>query len=377
MIPYGKQSIDEDDIAEVVKVLKGDWLTCGPKVAEFEEKLAEYCGAKYAVAVNSGTGALELSYMAIGLKPGDEVITTPLTFAATSNAFIYLGAKPVFVDIDAGSLNIDIGLIEQAITPQTKAIAIVDFAGRPCEFDKINEIAQKHNLFVVADGAHAIGASYKGRRVGGLVDFTTFSFHPVKAITTGEGGAVLTNSKEFYEKMKVLRHHGVVKKPEQGGWCYQIEEPGHNFRITDFQCALGISQLKKLDKFIAKRRDIVQKYNQAFKGIKEIILPSEGEDMKSAWHIYPIQFDLAKLKVGRKELFDSFKEQGIGVQVHYMPLHLHPFYQKAFGYKQGDFKVAEKYYEQAITIPLYPTMTDEEVEKVIATVKALVSQYAI
>ncbi len=377
MIPYGKQFIDDDDIKAVVDVLKGDWLTCGPKVLEFEEKLAEYCGAKYAVAVSSGTGALELSYMAIGIKQGDEVITTPLTFAATTNALIYLGAKPVFVDVEPDSLNIDPSLIEKAITEKTKAIAIVDFAGRPCEIDKINEIAKKHNLFVIEDGAHSIGAEYKGNKVGGLVDLTCFSFHPVKAMTTGEGGAVLTNNKEFYERMKALRHQGVVKKPEKGGWYYEIEEPSHNFRITDFQCALGISQLKKLDNFITKRRDIARQYNEAFAGIQEMILPRQGEDMKSAWHIYPIQFKLDRLKMNRRELFDSFKEQGIGVQVHYMPLHLHPFYQKAFGYQAGDFKIAEGYYEQAITIPLYPTMTDEDVKKVIDTVKGIISENAI
>ncbi len=367
-IPYGHQSIDKDDIKAMVEVLKGDWLTCGPKVLEFEGKLARYSGAKYAVAVSSGSTALSLAYLAAGIGNGDEVITTPLTFAATSNCLVHLGAKPVFVDIEADIFNIDPELVERAITKKTKAIAIVDFGGHPCDFDKIKAIARKYRLLIIEDAAHAVGSKYKGKKVGSLAGLTIFSFHPVKTMTTAEGGAVLTNSKEFYDKMKMLRHHGVEKKPEKGGWYYEINQPGYNYRITDIQCALGISQLKKLDKFIKRRREIVEKYNFAFADLKNIILPVEKSYAQSSWHIYPIQ-----IKTGdRQEIFDKFKEEGIGVQVHYIPLHLQPFYQTKFGYKQGDFPVAEKYYNRAITLPLYPAMTEEQIAKVIKVVKEII-----
>ncbi len=241
--------------------------------------------------------------------------------------------------------------------------------------DKILKIAAKHKLLVIEDAAHALGSEYKGRKVGSFADMTIFSFHPVKAITTGEGGAVLTNNKDFYEKLKILRHHGIVKKPEKGGWYYEIESPGHNYRITDFQCALGLSQLKKIDKFIKRRREIVAEYNGAFKNIKEIITPTERNYVKSAWHIYVIQLCLDRLKVGRREIFKELQEQGLGVQVHYIPLHLQPFYREKFGYKIGDFPIAEKYYERALTLPLFPKMNDKEIERVIKTVKKVINFY--
>ncbi|MDD2731836.1 MAG: UDP-4-amino-4,6-dideoxy-N-acetyl-beta-L-altrosamine transaminase [Candidatus Pacebacteria bacterium] len=366
-IPYGRQWIDEDDISEVVKSLNSDLLTQGPKVEEFEKAVAEYTGAEYGVAVSSGTAALELAYKVIGISDSDEIITSPLTFSATSNAFVNLGARPVFIDIEKDTLNIDPKEIENKITKKTKAVAVIDFAGHPCDFDEIKKIAKRHNLLIVEDASHAIGSSYKDKRIGSLSDLTVFSFHPVKNITTGEGGMVLTNNKELYEKLKVLRHHKIVKIPEKGGWCYDIEEPSSNFRISDFQCALGLSQLKKIDKFIQRRRDIAGRYNEAFKDIKNISLPREKEYAKSAWHLYIIQINSGRTK----ELFESFKEQGIGVQVHYIPVHLLSFYQKRFGFREGDFPIAENYYRKALTLPLFPKMTDYEVERVIKTVKKL------
>ena len=375
IIPYGHQWIDKNDIKEMVKVFKSDWLTQGLKVEEFEKKVARFCGVKYAVAVSSGTVALQLAYKAAGIKPGDEVITTPLTFAATSNMIVGCGAKPVFADVEEDTLNIDPEEIEEKITKKTKALAVVDFAGHPCDYDEIFKIVKKYKLLIIEDAAHALGSEYKGHRMGGIADMTIFSFHPVKLITTGEGGMILTNNKKFYEKLKILRHHGIIKKPEKGSWYYEIEEPGYNFRITDFQCALGVSQLKKINKFIKRRRKIVSQYNRAFKGIKEIIIPIERSYVKSAWHIYPIQLDLDRLKVNREKIFEALQKEGLGVQVHYIPLHLHPFYRKKFGYKKGDFPVAEKYYERTITLPLFPAMTDKNIKDVIRAVKKVINLY--
>jgi len=374
-IPYGHQWIDNKDIQEVVKVLESDWITQGPKTEEFERALAKYCKVKYAVVVSSGTTALHSAYTIARIKSGDEVITTSLTFAATANVIFHCGGKPVFVDIEEDTLNIDPKKIERKITKNTKAIVPVDFAGHPCDYDEIRRIAKKHKLFIIEDAAHALGSEYKGRKIGSFADLTILSFHPVKAISTGEGGAVLTNKKDFYEKLKIFRNHGIVKKPEKGGWYYEIENPGLNSRITDFQCALGLNQLRKIDKFIKRRREIVAKYNKAFKNVEEIIIPVERKDVKSAWHIYIVQLRLDRLKVGRREIFETFKKEGLGVQVHYLPLHLQPFYRKKFGYKKGDFPIAEKYYERAITLPLFPKMKNEEVNKVIKTVKKVINFY--
>jgi len=371
LIPYGHQWIDEKDIKEVVKVLKSDRVTQGPKVEEFEKAVAEYCGVKYGVAVSSGTAALQAAYEIAGIKQGDEVVTTPMTFAATAYTLMQLGGKPVFVDIRDDTLNIDPKFIEGQINSKTKAIAPVDFAGHPCDYDEIIRIARKHNLLIIEDAAHALGSEYKGKRIGAFADLTTLSFHPVKTITTGEGGMVLTNNKDFYEKLKIFRSHGAIKKPEKGGWYYEIENPSYNFRITDFQCALGLSQLKKIGKFIKRRREIAKIYNRSFKNIKEIITPTEKDYVKSAWHIYPLQ-----VKLNRKKIFEALKREGLGVQVHYLPIHLQPFYQKKYGSRPEDFPVAKRYYERAITLPLFPKMTDGEVRYVVETVKKIIKNNA-
>lgn len=374
-IPYGHQWINNQDIKEVVKVLKTDWITQGPKVEEFEKAVAKYSAAKYAVAVSSGSAALQAAYKIAGVKKGDEIITTPLTFAASCNTFIDYEGKPVFVDIDKNSLNIDHKKIEEKINSKTKIITTVDFAGYPCEYDKILKIAKKYNLLVIEDASHAIGSKYKNRKIGSIADMTIFSFHPVKTITTGEGGMVLTNNKKLYEQLRIVRHHGIVKKPERGDWYYEIKEPGTNLRITDFQSALGLSQLRRIDKFIKRREQIVKQYNQAFKNIPEMLLFQGEKNRKTVFHLYVIQLKLNLLKVDRKQFFGDLRKQGLGVQVHYIPLHLQPFYKKKFGYKKGDFPITEEYYKRAISLPLFPKMSDKEVKRVIKTLKKTIKLY--
>lgn len=378
LLPYGHQWIDEEDIASVVEVLKSDWITQGPKVDEFETRMAEYCGAKYAVAVSSGTAALHAACSVAGISKGDEAITTPITFAATANAIVYCVGKPVFADIRDDTLNIDVEEIKKKLSPRTRVILPVDFAGHPADLDEIKAIAEERNLLVIEDACHALGAEYKGRKIGSVSDMTVLSFHPVKHITTGEGGMVVTDNSEYYEKLKVFRHHGIVKdNPDMGPWHYEIHEPGHNFRITDFQCALGISQLKKLDGFVHRRKEIAARYNEAFAGMAEIITPVESADVSAVYHIYVIQIRTEMLKAGRKEIFKALRAENIGVNVHYMPLHLHPYYMKAFGYEKGDFPRAEGYYDRAITLPIFPRMNEEDVQDVIMAVQKVIAYYIL
>lgn len=373
VLPYGHQWIDEEDIASAVEVLKGDWVTQGPKVDEFERKIAEYCGVKYAVAVSSGTAALHAACSVAGISKGDEAITTPITFAATANAVVYCGGKPVFADIREDTLNIDVSEIREKLSPRTKAVLPVDFAGHPADFDEIVAIARERKLTVIEDASHALGAEYKGRKVGGLSDMTILSFHPVKHITTGEGGMVLTNCREHYEKLRVFRHHGIIRDQStfrnNGPWYYEIPSPGYNLRLTDFQCALGISQLKKLDGFVQRRREIAAKYNEAFAEMDELIKPTELAHVKAAYHIYVIQLRAEKLKAGRREVFEALRAENIGVNVHYIPVHLQPFYQRELGYRRGDYPKAETYYERTITLPIFPKMSDEDVKDVIEAVR--------
>ena len=374
-LPYGHQWIDEEDIAAVTEALKGEWITQGPKIDIFERKVADYCNAKYAVAVSSGTAALQAACAVAGISKGDEVIITPITFAATANAVVHCGAKPVFADIKDDTFNIDSKEVLKRVSPRTRAIMPVDFAGHPADYDEINAIAKENGLVVIEDACHALGAEYKGKKIGSLADMTAFSFHPIKHITTGEGGMIVTNNLEFYRKLKTFRHHGIVPKPDEGPWFNEIVQPGYNFRITDFQCALGISQLKKLDFFIKRRREIAAIYNRAFSEIEEIITSFEEASVKAVYHIYVIQLLTENLKVGRQEIFKALRAENIGVNVHYIPVHLYPFYRSEFCYRKGDYPRAERYYERAITLPIFPSMSDNDAEDVIEAVKKVIARF--
>jgi UDP-4-amino-4,6-dideoxy-N-acetyl-beta-L-altrosamine transaminase len=374
-IPYAKQYLDDDDIKAVVEVLKGDYLTTGPYINQFESEFALKVGAKYAVAVSSGTAALHIAYLAADLKPYDEVITTPMTFAATANAALYVGAQPVFADIDGQTYNIDVKEIESHLTPQAKAIVPVHYTGLPCEMGEICDIAKLHNLVVIEDACHALGAKYKDTVIGDCTysDMTVFSFHPVKHITTGEGGMITTNSESLYQKLFKLRSHGITrdndtfKEPGHGDWYYEMQDLGFNYRLTDIQAALGISQLKKLDSFVARRRQIVDRYNKAFQELP-VELPSEPEGYYSSYHLYVIRLRKESKKT-RKDLYSKLKAKGIHTQVHYLPVHTMPYYQENLGHKWGDYPVAEDHYSRVLSLPMYPAMTDDDVDYVINCMK--------
>lgn len=379
MLPYGHQWVDEADIEAVVRVLRSDRITQGPTVEAFERKVAEYCGARYAVAMSSGTAALHAACLAAGIGPGDEAITTPITFVATANAVVYCGGTPVFADIREDTLTIDPEAIERRITPRTKAVLPVDFAGLPADMDAIVEIARRHGLIVIEDAAHALGARYKGRRVGSLADMTVFSFHPVKPITTGEGGMVLTNDDTLYQRLVRLRHHGMVRHAtprQRGAWYYEIRELGHNFRLSDIQAALGLSQMNKLDGFIARRRQIARRYDEALADMP-LARPVEPEGYFSSFHLYTVQLALDRLSAGRDTVFDALRAEGIGVQVHYPPVHLHPYYRERFGHGPGGYPRAEAYFMRALTLPLFPAMTDRDVDDVVAALEKVVTELAI
>lgn len=371
MIPYGKQTIDQDDIQAVVDVLKSDFLTTGPKIAEFEQTVADYVGAKYAVAISNGTSALHAACFAAGIGPGDEVITTPLTFAASANCVLYCGGTPVFADVDPKTYNIDPEDIRRKITDRTKAIIAVHLAGQPCDMDAIHSIAHEYGLIVIEDGAHALGSVYKGKKVGSLSDMTTFSFHPVKPITTGEGGMIVTDNEDFYKKMILFRSHGITRDDSMmtrndGPWFYQQFDLGYNYRITDIQCALGCSQMKKLDRFLARRKEIVARYNEAFADCDNIITPYQLSDTESGWHLYIVQVK----NCDRRQVFEAMREKGIGVNVHYIPVYMHPYYQE-HGYENVHCANAEEIYSHIISLPLYPGLTSEQQDYVIDTLKSL------
>lgn len=371
MISYGKQTIEQDDIQAVVDVLKSDFLTTGPKIAEFEQTVADYVGAKYAVAISNGTSALHAACFATGIGPGDEVITTPLTFAASANCVLYCGGTPVFADVDPKTYNIDPEDIRRKITDRTKAIIAVHLAGQPCDMDAIHSIAREHGLIVIEDGAHALGSVYKGKKVGSLSDMTTFSFHPVKPITTGEGGMIATDNEDFYKKMVLFRSHGITRDDSimtrnDGPWFYQQFDLGYNYRITDIQCALGCSQMKKLDRFLARRKEIVARYNEAFADCDNIITPYQLSDTESGWHLYIVQVK----NCDRRQVFENMREKGIGVNVHYIPVYMHPYYQE-HGYENVHCANAEEIYSHIISLPLYPGLTSEQQDYVIDTLKSL------
>lgn len=379
-LPYGQQLIDEADIEAVVKVLKSGYLTTGPAIREFEIKVANYVDAKYAVAFSNGTAALHGACFAAGIGKGDEVITTPMTFAASANCVLYQGGKVVFADINPETYNIEPTEIEKRITSKTRAIIPVDFTGQPVELDRIYEIARKYKLVVIEDAAHALGSTYKGRKVGSLSDMTMFSFHPVKHVTSGEGGMITTNNKEYYEKLIQFRSHGITRNQEKmtethGPWYYEMQFLGYNYRMTDIQAALGSSQMNKLEEFVLRRKNIINMYNKAFGGMGELTIPYQASEGDSSWHLYVIRLNLEKLSGDRKEIFEALQKENIGVNVHYIPVHLLPYYQQ-LGYKKGSLPQAEKLYEEMMSLPLFPAMTNQDVDDVIHAVNKIIAYYS-
>lgn len=369
-LPYGRQWVDEDDLAAVAEVLRSDFLTTGPAVGAFEKALQRATGARHAVAVSSGTSALHAAYSAIGLRAGDEIITSPLTFAATTNAALYLGARVRFVDVDPETGNIDPALVASAINERTRAVVAIDFAGHPADYDALRAITEHHELKLVADAAHSLGARYRGRTVGTLADVTGTSFHPVKPVTTAEGGAVLTQDQRVAHRALRFRTHGITKDrselehPDEGGWWYEQHALGFNYRLTDLQAALGTSQLQKLPRFLERRRAIAARYQDAFSDLSQLMRPVTREDVESGWHLYVLRTRDPEL---RRPLFDALRARGIGVQVHYIPVYWHPYY-RDLGFRKGLCAKAESFYRSALSLPIFPRMTEDDVARVIDTV---------
>jgi len=380
MLPYGRQWVDEADVQAVVEVLRSDWLTTGPKVRSFEDRVAGYVGAREAVAVNSGTAALHVAAFAAGIGPGDEVITTPLTFCATANCVLYLGGRPVFADVCPDTLNIRPEEVADKITPQTKAVITVDFTGQPCDYEAIRALAEARGLVVIEDAAHALGAEYHGRPVGTLSELTAFSFHPVKHVTTGEGGMVVTDDPDLAAKMRIFRTHGVTadfrQRAEAGSWVYEMVALGYNYRLPDINCALGLAQMDRLGKWLSRRREIAARYTEAFAQMPEVDVPRVLAGTNPAWHLYVIELNLEQLRVKRKEIFAALRAENIGVNVHYIPVYWHPHYQQ-LGYEKGLCPVAESAYERLISLPMFPAMTDEDVDNVIEAVSKVCAGYAL
>jgi perosamine synthetase len=379
-LPYGRQSLDEADIQAVVDVLRSDWLTTGPKVGEFEEAFAARVGAAHAVSFSSGTAALHAAAFVSGLAPGDEAITTPLTFAATANCVLYQGATPVFADVSGDTLNLDPEQVAEKITTRTRAILPVDYAGHPADMKPLMELARRHGLIVIEDACHALGSAYGGRSVGSIADMTVFSFHPVKHITTGEGGMVSTDNSQFAETLRRFRNHGISSDARQrqsaGQWHYEMILLGFNYRLPDILCALGFQQLTKLDANLTRRREIAAQYTAAFCEIPGVIPPTVRVEANPAWHLYPIRLDLEKLSEDRGQIFRALRAENIGVNVHYIPVHLHPYYRERFGFRGGEFPVAEDAYARLLSLPMFHSMSNQDAKDVIEAVKKVVRSYS-
>ncbi|GAB6173060.1 DegT/DnrJ/EryC1/StrS family aminotransferase [Paradesulfitobacterium aromaticivorans] len=378
-LPYGLPLIEDDDIAEVVDSLKSNWITKGPKTMEFEKRFAEYVGAKYAIAVNSCTAALHLSLAAAGIGPGDEVITTPMTFAASANVVLHVGATPVFADINPVTMNIDVERVKAKITPRTKAIIPVHIAGHACEMDEILTLAQAHNLFVLEDGAHAVYTQYKGKMIGSIGNATAFSFYATKNLATGEGGMVTTNDEALADKIRVISVHGMSRNAwnrysAAGSWYYEILYPGYKDNMTDIQAALGLTQLAKLERMQGIRREIAERYNEAFGRMPELEVPVELDYTRHAWHLYILKLNLDKLTIDRAQFIEELKEEKIGTSVHFIPVHLHPYYRETYGYKRGDYPQAEGTFDRILSLPLYPKMSAQDTQDVIEAVKRVVER---
>ena len=378
-LPYGRQWLDDNDIAAVVEALRSDWLTTGPKVEEFERTFADFVGAREAVAVSNGTAALHAAMYAAGIGPGDEVIVPPMTFAASANCIVYQGGTPVFADVDPHTLLIDPAQVEAKITPRTKAIIAMDYTGQPCDYDALRSITDQHGLALVADACHAVGGSYKGCPVGSLANLNAFSFHPVKHITTGEGGMTTTDDPELARRMRIFRNHGITtdhrQREQQGSWFYEMVDLGYNYRLTDLQCALGMSQLRKLPDWVTSRQEIAHRYDAAFAEIPAVEPLCVRDGISHAYHLYMIRLAVTQLRATRSEVFAALRAEGIGVNVHYIPVHLHPFYRERFGTGPGLCPVAEAAYERIISLPIFPRMSDDDVDDVIAAVQKVVEVY--
>ncbi|MEF2575660.1 MAG: UDP-4-amino-4,6-dideoxy-N-acetyl-beta-L-altrosamine transaminase [Eisenbergiella sp.] len=380
-IYYGHQYLDEADYQAVLDVLKSDYLTCGPKIDELEERLCSITGAKYAVAVSNGTAALHVACMAAGVGEGDEVITTPITFAASANCALYCGATPVFADIDEKTWNIDPESVRAHITERTKAVVAVDFTGQSTKLDELKEICREHHLVLITDGAHSIGTKYKGQPTGSIADMTTFSFHPVKTVTAGEGGAITTNDPELYRRLVLYKAHGITRDAAQmsrepeGPWYYEQVELGYNYRMTDIQAGLLLSQLDKLEAFSKRRKEIVARYNEAFSKLEQVTVQEEIPESDTTRHLYILRLNTEKLSINRREFFDAMGAENIVCNVHYIPVYYFPYYQK-LGYRKGICPKAEALYEEILTLPLHYGMTDQDVEDVICAVEKIASYYA-
>src|ERR1035441_4239501 len=380
LLPYGRQSLDEADVQAVVEVLKSDWLTTGPKIGEFEERFAAWVGARHAVSFSSGTAALHGAAFAAGLGPGDEAITTPMTFCATANCILYQGATPVFADVSPDTLNLDPKEVSKKVSARTKAVFVVDYAGHPAALDELGQLAktQGQGALLIEDACHALGAGYQGKRVGGIADMTVFSFHPVKHLTTGEGGMVATNDARLAETLRRFRNHGISsearQRHESGQWFYEMVLLGFNYRLTDIACALGLSQLEKLDANLARRREIAAQYAEAFWDLRAIVIPTVRDGVVPAWHLYPVRLKLELLAAGRGEIFQALRAENIGVNVHYIPVHQHPYYRERFNTEAG-YPVAEDAYERLISLPMFHSMTAQDVEDVIHALRKVVTHY--
>ena len=378
LLPYGRQTVDDDDVERVVAVLRSAWLTTGPAVTDFESAFAHAVGAEHAVCVSNGTAALHAATFAAGIGVGDEVITTPMTFVATANCIRYVGADVVFADIQPDSLNLDPERVKERISARTKAIIAVDFSGQPADFDELREIAAQHGLVLMEDAAHALGATYKGQPVGTIADLTTFSFHPVKQITSGEGGMVTTNDPALATRLRQFRNHGIEtdfrQREKAGSWHYDMVELGHNLRLTDVQAVLGMSQLRKADAWLARRRQIARAYDDAFRSLSSVRVPTIRPDRESGWHLYVLRLQLHHLRVRRQEVFSALRAENIGVNVHYIPVPWHSYYQQ-LGFRRGCWPIAEAAYEELVSLPMWPGMSDRDVADVVEAVHKVLAAY--
>ncbi|MBM4439450.1 MAG: DegT/DnrJ/EryC1/StrS family aminotransferase [Candidatus Rokubacteria bacterium] len=376
LLPYARQTIDAADVAAVSTALTSDWLTTGPMVGRFEEALAAYTGSAYAVAFANGTAALHAACWAAGLGEGDEAVTTPLTFAATANAVVYQGARPVFADIDAATLNLDPDAVARTATPRTRALLAVDFAGLPCDYDALLPLARARGWTVIADAAHSLGGAYGDRRVGSLADMTTLSFHPAKMITTGEGGAVLTDDAGLYERLRRMRHHGIRYDDPTRPWRYEIDPPGYNYRLTDFQCALGLSQLAKLDGFWRQRDRLARRYRERLAGSAWVDLPALPAHSRHGWHLFVALIRIDRLAAAQDTVLRALRAENIGIQLHYDLVYRHPYYRRRFGYDEGLCPRAEAIAGRLVTLPLFPTMTDADLDDVVRALEKVCGHYA-